>query len=90
MTFRVSLLIDADGKAAIVGINRVGDAMRKARGETEKLGTASETTTGKTDRLSTAQKTAAQTSLALAQSQRIAAGSVGNLAAQFNDIGPRT
>ena len=87
MTFRVSLLIDADGKAATVQITRVGEAMQKTTASTKKLGQISTVAEAETRQLASSQKVAAQTALELDRSHRIAAGSVGNLTAQFNDIG---
>jgi len=64
-----------------------GAAAATAAGQQGQLATSTRNAEAATRRLSSAQVVAVQTGRDLQQSQTIAAGSVGNLAAQFNDIG---
>jgi hypothetical protein len=78
--FNVSLLIRGDGSDAEA-------ALRKAGTEVAKLGTAAQTASRQTTALGTAQRKAAGDAELLASKSQLAAGSVGNLFANFNDIG---
>jgi hypothetical protein len=78
--FNVSLLIRGDGSDAEA-------ALRKAGTEVAKLGTAAQTASRQTTALGTAQRKAAGDAEVLASKNQLAAGSVGNLFANFNDIG---
>ena len=80
MTFVVGLAIRGDASDAQA-------ALKAATADVQKLGSAAETAGRKVGGAGAAQRKAAGDAEALARSNRMAAGSVGNLAAQFNDIG---
>lgn len=101
MTFRVSLLFQADAKAAKAEVDGLATAARKVGDASQDMGRkASESARG-VDRvaraadgaeaqlqgMAAAQQTAAASTNQLARSQTLAAGATGNLVAQFNDIG---
>ncbi|NCM96154.1 MAG: hypothetical protein GW948_02220 [Rhodobacterales bacterium] len=101
MSYRVSMVFSADGKAAKAEIDGLAAAQVKAGASAETLGrkgaTAAAGTRGlgsaaaqaeaQVEALAAAQVRAAASADAVAQNNRVAAGSVGNLFAQFNDIG---
>jgi hypothetical protein len=101
MTMRLSILIDADGKIAQAEIRKLGEEVRKtgAASETmakgartaatgaQQLGRASGSAAAQTDALSAAQRRNAATAQQMQAANNGAAGSMGNLVAQFNDIG---
>lgn len=100
MSLRASLLIDAraeGAQAAVKALKAETDGLGKSVAD---AGGKARTADAQTDRLAAAQRGAASAATAqaaaerqaaasvqLAQSHRIAAGSVGNLTSQFNDIG---
>lgn len=101
MTMQLSIIIDANGNAAIATVEKLGKSVkttgaategmgaksRKAAADTKSLGTQSSATQTKVVSLSTAQRTNAATAQAMGTANRAAAGNMGNLVAQFNDIG---
>ena len=101
MTLKLAMLLTADAKQAkseVVGtakaVKGLGDATvtagknsKAAAGGTQTLGAAAGSAATKVKVLSAAEAQAAATAGALSQANRVAAGSMGNLIAQFNDIG---
>lgn len=101
MTMRVSIIFDANGNAAIETIEKLGKAVkstgaatevmgaksRKAASDTQALATQSGAAQTKVVSLSAAQRSNAATAQSMATANRAAAGNMGNLVAQFNDIG---
>jgi len=97
----LSITIDADGNAAIATVDKLGGAVkktgaateqmgaksRKAAAETQGLGTKSGGAQAKVVALSAAQTRNAATAKAMGSANRVAAGNMGNLVAQFNDVG---
>ncbi len=71
-------------KKATVEVNA---AEKTATSTTRKLGAASTTAAAKAKALAVAEKSAAREAMTMGNSHRVAAGQVGNLTAQFNDIG---
>lgn len=101
MTFRVSLLFQADARAARAEVDglaasarKVGDASQDmgrqaqagARG-VDSIAAAADGAEGQLQGMAAAQRTAAASSLELTRGNQMAAGATGNLVAQFNDIG---
>ncbi len=98
MSFKASLLISADGKQAQSELKKVSGALDKAGRKAEEvgrkgargsrqLGQAAAQAADKARALSAAEDQAAAASLRLEGANRRAAAQVGNLTAQFNDIG---
>lgn len=99
--FRAALLIsgNADGaKKALTEVQSKTDAAgkviadtgaktRKADGDTGKLAAAHRTAATAATAQAAAERTNAQATVAMGNANRVAAGQVGNLTAQFNDIG---
>jgi hypothetical protein len=101
MTFRVSLLFQADAKAAKAEVDglaasarKVGDASQDmgrkaqegARG-VDGIARAADGAEAQLQGMTAAQRVAAASSTELARGNQMAAGATGNLVAQFNDIG---
>lgn len=101
MTFRVSLLFQADAKAAKAEVDGLASSARKvgeaaqdmgrkatdgARG-VDSIGRAADGAEAQLQGLTAAQQTNAAATTQLTSSHRMAAGATGNLVAQFNDIG---
>ena len=101
MTFTVSMRIAAEGDDAraevqefrreVKGLGdearRTGTATREGARGTRELGTASRGAARDADAMAAAERRAADAARELERNQRLAAGQVGNLTAQFNDIG---
>lgn len=101
MSLTVALRLMFQGREAQAGVRSTATEVKGLTAATREAGAASTAAAGQqrqmtgalaeteavTRRLSTAQATAAQSGRDLAQSNTLAAGSVGNLAANFNDIG---
>ena len=101
MTFKASLLVSADGKQAQSELKKVEGALDKAGRSAERMGRKGKAAAGQTDRigrasrgaasaagtLAGAQDRAAASALRLEGANRRATAQVGNLTAQFNDIG---
>lgn len=86
MTFRVSLLIDADGKAAVQEVRRVEKAQKDAAKASDDLNRKSRGAAGGVGTLGTSAKTGAGQVDVMADANRRAAGSMANLTAQGNDV----
>ncbi|MEQ9281220.1 MAG: phage tail length tape measure family protein [Marinovum algicola] len=86
MTFKVSLLIDADGKAAVQEVKRVEAAQRDAGRASDELGRKSRTAAGGVSTLGSSASGAEAQVDGMAAANRRAAGSMGNLVAQGNDV----
>jgi hypothetical protein len=101
MTFRVSLLFQADAKAAKAEVDGLATSARKvgeaaqdmgrkatdgARG-VDSIARSADGAEAQLQGLTAAQQTNAASTTQLANSHRLAAGATGNLVAQFNDIG---
>ncbi|MEQ8340062.1 MAG: phage tail length tape measure family protein [Marinovum algicola] len=86
MTFKVSLLIDADGKAAVQEVKRVEAAQRDAGRASDELGRKSRTAAGGVSTLGSSASGAEAQVDHMADANRRAAGSMGNLVAQGNDV----
>jgi hypothetical protein len=101
MTLTLSMLITADAKGAKAELattateaKKLGAATTDAGGKARTAGTgvnalggASAATAAKVTALANAEAAAGVTAVKMGQSHTLAAGSVGNLTAQFNDIG---
>lgn len=101
MTARLSVLLSADADQAKKELAAVRKALKDVGGEAQVSGTQATTAAKGTDQLATAagrasgqlraldaaQDLAANSSRQLAATNGLAAGQVGNLTAQFNDIG---
>ena len=101
MTFRVQGSIEINGaqakaeaKAVAGELKKVGTdatgmatASRGAAEATGRLATGARTAAGNLRALAAAERQAAAEAVVMSRNQTLAAGSVGNLAAQFNDIG---
>ncbi|TNF21877.1 MAG: hypothetical protein EP318_06290 [Rhodobacteraceae bacterium] len=86
MTFRVSLLIDADGKAAVQEVRRVEKAQKDAAKASETLNSKSRGAAGGVGTLGTSAGSSAGQVDTMADANRRAAGSMANLTAQGNDV----
>ncbi|MGK7661175.1 phage tail length tape measure family protein [Marinovum sp. E06] len=86
MTFKVSLMIDADGKAAVQEVKRVEQAQRGAAKASDELGRKSRTAAGGVSTLGGSASGAGGQVDEMADANRRAAGSMGNLVAQGNDV----
>jgi len=86
MTFRVSLLIDADGKAAVQEVRRVEKAQKDAARASETLGSKSRGAAGGVDTLGSSAGASAGRVDTMADANQRAAGSMANLTAQGNDV----
>lgn len=86
MTFKVSLTIDADGKAAVQEVKRVEQAQRGAAKASDELGRKSRTAAGGVSTLGGSSSRAGGQVDEMAVANRRAAGSMGNLVAQGNDV----
>ncbi|WP_323763331.1 phage tail length tape measure family protein [Marinovum sp.] len=86
MTFKVSLTIDADGKAAVQEVKRVEQAQRGAAKASDELGRKSRTAAGGVSTLGGSASGAGGQVDEMADANRRAAGSLGNLVAQGNDV----
>lgn len=101
MTMRLSILIDANGQVAKAEVQELGAAVRKTGNETREMGQKSSQAARETralggavrgtepsvEALSAAQRRNAATAEIMGRSNNVAAGQMGNLVAQFNDIG---
>ncbi len=101
MSFKASLLLTADGKQAQAELKKVSGALDKAGRSAEQMGRKGKGAARATKQLSAAEreaaaaakakaaaeKKAAEEALKLERANRRAAAQVGNLTAQFNDIG---
>lgn len=100
MSLKVALIIDGDSGRAQAAIRAAQKAMddagksgqklsaagKKAAGSTRDLAGAADLGEDEIRKLQAAEMNAARAALDMGQSNRIAAGQVGNLAAQYNDI----
>lgn len=86
MTFKVSLKIDADGKEAVQEVKRVEQAQRGAAKASDELGRKSRTAAGGVSTLGGSASGAGGQVDVMADANRRAAGSMGNLVAQGNDV----
>ena len=86
MTFKVSLTIDADGKAAVQEVKRVEQAQRGAAKASDELDRKSRTAAGGVSTLGGSSSRAGGQVDEMAVANRRAAGSMGNLVAQGNDV----
>lgn len=86
MTFRVSLLIDADGKAAVQEVRRLEKAQKDAGAAADTLGSKTRGAKSGVDSLSASARVADAQVDAMAAANQRAAGSMGNLVAQGNDV----
>ncbi len=101
MPFKLSMLLSADAKGAQKelastkkAVKETGDAAKQfgkkarvASAGTKSLASSADRATAEVQALAAAEQRAAQTALNLGKSNKLAAGQVGNLTAQFNDIG---
>jgi hypothetical protein len=101
MTFRVSLLFQADAKAAKAEVDGLAASARKVGDASQDLGRkaldgargvdgiarAADGAEAQLQGMTAAQQTAAASATQLARGHTMAAGATGNLVAQFNDIG---
>ena len=101
MAFRLSMLLDADASQAKAALGEtraavdatkksardLGQEGRRAAQGVNTLSRAADGAEAQVRQLSAAEKQAAADALRLGRSGKMAAGSMGNLVAQFNDIG---
>jgi len=101
MTISLRMLLTADGRQAISENTKVQRAVKQTATSIQSIGSAArvsgndlsryqgqiDLTAAKMTKLRTAQLGVALANREVANTNRLAAGSVGNLAAQFNDIG---
>lgn len=100
MSISLRMLLTADGKQAIAETKNVQQAVKATAASVQSVGTAAKITSAdlnkyqgqidlasaKMTKLRTAQLGASLSSRQMATANRLAAGSVGNLAAQWNDL----
>lgn len=87
MTFNIAILLTADGKGAKAELHSTGKSMDDVTKKLKKMGVATDGLEADLHALAGAERAAANQAVGLAGTHKLAAGQVGNLTAQFNDIG---